>query len=226
MVEWLRDRRVLLVLDNFEQVIDAGPIVADLLRAADGPQGHRHQPGRRCTSRASRSTRSRACPRRRTRATCRARSGCSLPGASRGVDPGTLSQYAAVRLFIERAVAVKPGFAVTNDNAPAVAAISARLHGMPLAIELAAARIKLLSPDAILARLEHQLDVLAAGSRDLPARQQTLRGAIAWSYDLLDEGGAAAARSPVGLRRRLRPRVRGGDLRAGLGARRRPRSTG
>ena len=80
-----------------------------------------------------------------------------------------------------------PGSRVTNANAPAVAAISARLHGMPLAIELAAARIKLLSPEAILARLEHQLDVLAAGARDLPARQQTLRGAIAWSYDLLDE---------------------------------------
>src|SRR4029079_6666898 len=99
-----------------------------------------------------------------------------------------LGQYAAVRLFIERALAVRPSFAVTNDNAPAVAAITSRLHGMPLAIELAAARTKLLSPDAILARLEHQLDVLAVGSRDLPARQQTLRGAIAWSYDLLDEG--------------------------------------
>ena len=78
---------------------------------------------------------------------------------------------------------------MTNENAPAVAAISARLQGMPLAIELAAARVKILSPDAILARLDHQLDVLAAGSRDLPARQQTLRGAIAWSYDLLDPGG-------------------------------------
>jgi tetratricopeptide (TPR) repeat protein len=93
-----------------------------------------------------------------------------------------------VRLFVERAVAVRPGFTVTAENAPAVAAISARLHGMPLAIELAAARVKILSPDAILSRLDHQLDVLAAGSRDLPARQQTLRGAIAWSYDLLDPG--------------------------------------
>jgi tetratricopeptide (TPR) repeat protein len=76
---------------------------------------------------------------------------------------------------------------VTNENAPAVAGICARLHGMPLAIELAAARIKLLTPDAILRRLEHQLGVLAAGSRDLPERQQTLRGAIAWSYDLLSD---------------------------------------
>ncbi len=112
-----------------------------------------------------------------------------MPGETRDVRRRRRSsQYAAVRLFIERAVAVRPGFAVTNENAPAVAAICARLHGMPLAIELAAARIKLLSPDAILARLEHQLDVLAAGARDLPARQQTLRGAIAWSYDLLDDG--------------------------------------
>src|SRR6185369_3499839 len=84
--------------------------------------------------------------------------------------------------------AVRPGFQVTNENAPAVAAITARLHGMPLPIELAAARVKLLSPDAILGRLEHQLGVLAAGSRDLPERQQTLRGAIAWSYELLDGG--------------------------------------
>ena len=113
----------------------------------------------------------------------------NLGGETRIVDPVALGQYAAVRLFIERAVAVRPGFAVTNENAPAVAAISARLHGMPLAIELAAARIKILSPEAILARLDQQLDVLAAGSRDLPARQQTLRGAIAWSYDLLDDGG-------------------------------------
>ncbi len=110
-----------------------------------------------------------------------------LPGEARVLDLAALSQYAAVRLFIERALAVRPGFTVTNANAPAVAAISARLHGMPLAIELAAARMKLLSPEAILARLEHQLDVLAAGARDLPARQQTLRGAIAWSYDLLDD---------------------------------------
>ena len=112
----------------------------------------------------------------------------AMPGESRIVDPAAIEQYAAVRLFIERAVAVKPGFTVTNENAPAVAAICARLHGMPLAIELAAARIKLLSPEAILGRLEHQLDLLAAGARDLPPRQQTLRAAIAWSYDILDDG--------------------------------------
>jgi predicted ATPase len=113
----------------------------------------------------------------------------NLPRALREFDLDALNQFEAVRLFIARATAVKPGFAVTNANAPAVAGISARLHGMPLAIELAAARVKLLNPDQILARLEHHLALLTAGSRDLPERQQTLRGAIAWSYDLLDEGG-------------------------------------
>ena len=112
----------------------------------------------------------------------------NLPLALREYDLETLTTYEAVRLFIARASSVKPGFAVTNANAPAVAAISSTLHGMPLAIELAAARIKLLTPDQILARLEHHLDTLTAGSRDLPERQQTLRGAIAWSYDLLDDG--------------------------------------
>jgi len=188
LAEWLEPREVLVVLDNFEQVIDAAPVVADLLRAAD---------------------------RLRVIATSRAplrisgeqeypvpglpvppdptlQSGLDrlrLTGEERVVDAASIGHYEAVRLFVERALAVRPGFSVTNQNAPAVAAIAARLQGMPLAIELAAARIKLLTPEAILTRLEHQLDVLAAGGRDLPARQQTLRGAIAWSYDLLDEGG-------------------------------------
>ncbi len=112
----------------------------------------------------------------------------NLPRELREFDPEALQAFEAVRLFIARAAAIRPGFTVTNANAPAVAGIAARLHGMPLAIELAAARIKLLTPDQILARLEHHLAVLTAGSRDLPERQQTLRGAIAWSYDLLDEG--------------------------------------
>ncbi len=184
--DWLRDRRVLLVLDNFEQVGSAAPLVGDLLRAAPGLKVI-------VTSRAAlriSGEQEYPVPGLPTPPDLSQLSGLDrmqLPGESRALDLAALSQYAAVRLFIERAVAVRPGFTVTNDNAPAVAAISARLHGMPLAIELAAARIKLLSPDAILARLEHQLDVLAAGARDLPARQQTLRGAIAWSYDLLDE---------------------------------------
>ncbi|MFH1475574.1 MAG: hypothetical protein ABIG85_06920, partial [Chloroflexota bacterium] len=111
----------------------------------------------------------------------------NLPAAQRHPSPATLGQYEAVRLFIARAVAVRPDFAVTNENAPAVAGICARLHGMPLAIELAAARVKLLGPDQILERLESQLGLLTSTARDLPDRQRTLRGAIAWSCDLLDE---------------------------------------
>lgn len=187
LVDHLGPRRALLVLDNFEQVIDAAPLVADLLRS---------------------------CPRLSVVATSRSALRVSgeqeypvpglpvprdilalseleklnLPGGQRGLAAEGISQYEAVRLFIARAVAVRPDFRVTNENAPAVAGICARLQGMPLAIELAAARVKLLSPEAILGRLEHQLGVLAAGSRDLPERQQTLRGAIAWSHDLLGEG--------------------------------------
>ncbi len=188
LADWLRTRHVLLVLDNVEQVIDAGPIVADLLRAADGLTVI-------ATSRAPlriSGEQEYPVPGLPTPPDPSEMSGLerlSLAGGDRVLDATAVSQFAAVRLFIERAAAVKPGFAVTNANAPAVAGISARLHGMPLAIELAAARIKLLSPEAILTRLEHQLDVLAAGARDLPARQQTLRGAIAWSYEILDEPG-------------------------------------
>src|SRR6478735_4653443 len=186
--EWLASRTVLLVLDNFEQVVDAGPVIAGLLRAAPGLKAI-------ATSRAALHVSGEqeypvpGLPTPPDPSSLSGRERMQLPGRERGLDAATVSQYAAVRLFIERAVAVRPAFAVTNENAPAVAAIAARLHGMPLAIELAAARIKILSPEAILVRLEHQLDVLAAGGRDLPARQQTLRGAIAWSYDLLDDGG-------------------------------------
>jgi predicted ATPase len=108
-------------------------------------------------------------------------------------DPGhvpeleALSQYEAVKLFIDRARAARSDFAVTNENAPAVAEICTRLDGLPLGIELAASRIKLLSPQAILSRLGQRLDLLIATARNVPERQRTLRGAIEWSYGLLEE---------------------------------------
>ncbi len=99
-----------------------------------------------------------------------------------------------MKLFIARAQAARPDFTVTNDDAPAVAEICYRLDGLPLAIELAAARIKFFSPDALLARLERRLQVLTGGPRDLPLRQQTLRNTIDWSYNLLDPGEQALFR--------------------------------
>ena len=187
LADELAGKTVLLVLDNFEQVVSAGADVADLLRRCPSVRclvttrialhvsGEQEYPvpglpAPPDTSRLSEVERR------------------NLPAGLRDHDPATLTQFEAVRLFIARAGAVRPGFTVTNANAPAVAGIAARLHGMPLAIELAAARVKLLSPDQILARLDHHLATLTAGSRDLPERQQTLRGAIAWSYDLLDDG--------------------------------------
>jgi predicted ATPase/class 3 adenylate cyclase len=183
LVDWLTGKTALFVLDNLEQVLGAGAVIAELLRAAPGLKIL-------ATSRA---------PLRVSGEQEFPVPGLPVPPdpghlggygqvqlGGAGLDPARLTTYEAVRLFIARALSVRPGFEVTNENAPAVAAICARLHGMPLAIELAAARVRLLSPDAILARLEHQLNLLAAGARDLPERQQTLRGAIAWSYDLLD----------------------------------------
>ena len=164
LAEWLGQRGILLVLDNFEQVIAGAPVVADLLRAAPALKVI-------ATSRAAlriSGEQEYPVPGLPTPPDPSQLSGLermSLPGGQRGLDAAGVGQYAAVRLFIDRAMAVRPTFAVTNENAPAVAAISSRLQGMPLAIELAAARVKLLSPDAILARLEHQLDILASGGR-------------------------------------------------------------
>jgi predicted ATPase/class 3 adenylate cyclase len=187
LVEWLAAKQALLVLDNFEQVIEGAPVVADLLRGAPRLAAI-------VTSRAPLRISGEqeypvpGLPAPRDILALSDLEKMNLPAEDRQLDAASATQYEAVRLFVARALAVRPDFRVTNDNAPAVAGIAARLHGMPLAIELAAARVKLLTPDAILERLEHQLGVLAAGSRDLPQRQQTLRGAIAWSHNLLGEG--------------------------------------
>jgi predicted ATPase len=111
----------------------------------------------------------------------------ALPDAKSVVSVSELSKFSAVSLFVQRAAAVRPDFEITEENAPIVAEICARLDGLPLAIELAAARIKLLSVSAMRARLASRLQLLTGGARDLPARQQTLRQAIDWSYDLLAE---------------------------------------
>ena len=111
----------------------------------------------------------------------------ALPDLAHLPAPQDLRQYAAVDLFVQRASSVRPDFAITDKNTAAVAAICVHLDGLPLAIELAAARINVLSPTALLPRLEKRFEVLRAGTRDLPPRLQTLRSAIDWSYDLLDQ---------------------------------------
>ena len=174
VVEFLATRRILLVLDNVEQVAGAASVLGDLLKAG---------PDLRVVA--------------TSRSLLHVYGEQEYPVPPLGVpDPAHLptleamTQYEAVALFIARAMAAKPDFMVSNENAPAVAAITARLDGLPLAIELAAARVKLLNPQAMLPRLESRLALLGSGgSRDLPARQQTLRGAIDWSYGLLDEPG-------------------------------------
>ena len=164
-------KQLLLMLDNVEHLVEAAPLVGELLGAAPGLTVV-------ATSRIPlrlRAEREYAVPT------------LTLP---RRKPPPTLeqmTQFEAVRLFIDRAQAVKSDFIVSNENAPAVAEICHRLDGLPLAIELAAARIRMLSPQAMLTRLEQRLPMLTGGARDAPARQQTLRNAIAWSYDLLGQ---------------------------------------
>jgi predicted ATPase len=160
------------LLDNFEQVLGAAPDVTELLAVAPGLK---------------------------VLATSRAPLGLygekeyavpplSVPDVRHLPDFKALSQYEAVRLFIERAKSAKADFEVTDESAPAVAEICVRLDGLPLAIELAAARIKMLPPKAILQRLGSRLKLLTGGARDLPERQRTLRATIEWSHALLDEG--------------------------------------
>jgi predicted ATPase/DNA-binding SARP family transcriptional activator len=170
LIEALRDRHMLLVLDNFEQVLPAATLVAELLAAA--PWLH--------VLVTSRSMLHIYGEHEFTVLPLPAPDPARLPALEE------LGQIAAVQLFVERAQAVKPDFGLTRANAQTVAEICARLEGMPLAIELAAAWIRSFSAHALLARLSNRLALLTGGPRDLPARQQTLRGAIAWSYGLLD----------------------------------------
>jgi predicted ATPase/class 3 adenylate cyclase/DNA-binding CsgD family transcriptional regulator len=168
----LREKQLLLLLDNFEQVVGAALQVAALL--ARCPKLHVL-----VTSRAVLHVRGEqefAVP------------PLAVPDPTHFPDLVTLSQYEAVALFIARAQAVQPEFHLTTVNAPAVAEICVRLDGLPLAIELAAARSKVLPPRALLARLGQRFTLLTSGAQDVPARQQTLRNTIAWSYDLLDAG--------------------------------------
>jgi non-specific serine/threonine protein kinase len=165
----LADKQLLLVLDNFERLVDAAAVVADLLARAPclkvlvTSRTPLHVYGEREFPLPP----------------------FALPDMDRLPSVERLCLYEAVRLFIERAQAVKPDFAVTSANAPAVAEICSRLDGLPLAIELAAARVKVLPPQALLKRLEQRLPLLTGGAQTLPARQQTMRDAIAWSHDLL-----------------------------------------
>lgn len=172
LIAWLRTRSVLLVLDNFEHLLPAAPQLADILVA---------------------------CPDVRVLVTSRARlhvrgerelivSPLSVPAPDREVSSEDQGRYAAIALFTQRARAVNPSFDRDASLAPVVAEICRSLDGLPLAIELAAARIKLLPPRALLVRLRQRLDVLADGPRDLPTRQRTLENAIGWSYDLLTVG--------------------------------------
>jgi predicted ATPase len=166
----LEPKAVLIVLDNFEQVVAAAPIVARLVRA---------------------------CPRLAMLVTSRAVlrldgerefqvGPLDLPDPGDG-DTDELARNESVALFMDRARSISPDLALTERTAPAIAEICRRLDGLPLAIELAAARIKVLDPEAMLARLGRRLPLLTAGPRDAPERQRTLRAAIEWSYDLLDQ---------------------------------------
>ena len=172
VTEHVRAKKLLLVLDNFEQILPAATTVSSLL--ADAPQ-LKVLTSSRAPLRISGEQEFPIPP-------------LELPDPERLPSLEVLAQSDAVRLFIERARAVRPDFMVTAENASAVAEICFRLDGLPLALELAAARVKMLNPQAMLPRLKQGLDLLASSAPDRTDRQRTLRGAIAWSYDLLDEG--------------------------------------
>lgn len=156
LVTALHDRNILLVIDNFEQVLDAATTLTTLLAAVPGI-------AMLVTSRV-----------------------LLRVSAENSYEVGPLAEESSVNLFTERARAVKPDFEVTADNADVISRVCATVDGMPLAIELAAARIRVLSPAELLERLDRQLTVLVSGARDLPERQQTLRRTIEWSAQLLE----------------------------------------
>ena len=171
LAEQLGDGRWLLILDNLEQVVQAARDLGELLGRCAGVDIL-------ATSRTVlglRAEREYPVP------------PLPLPVYSAGAPVGQLASSPAVALFLDRARAVRPGFALTEDNAEAVAQICRRLEGLPLAIELAAARTRLLDPDALLRRLESSLDALGTGAVDLPERQRTLRATVEWSTGLLDD---------------------------------------
>ncbi|HSK52201.1 MAG TPA: tetratricopeptide repeat protein [Clostridia bacterium] len=187
IAEVVGDGRVLFVLDNFEQVIDAAPVVPELLARVPGLKVVvSSRTALRVSGEQEFAVPGLPSPPDPSRLPELEQ--LNLPPELREIKAATLDGFEAAQLFLARARAIRPEFQLTDANAPAVARIAARLHGMPLAIELAAARIKLLSPDQIASRLEDHLALLTSGSRDLPERQQTLRGAIAWSYELLEPG--------------------------------------
>ena len=170
LYDFLRTKRMLLLLDNFEQVVAAAPAVTALLGE---------------------------CPKLKILVTSReplrvrgehelAVPPLAVPNLAHVPKSKELLLYAAVALFVQRTQAARADFSITTDNAITVAEICSRLDGLPLALELAAARARVLSPESILLRLQNRLELLRAGPRDLPPRQQTLRNTIAWSYDLLD----------------------------------------
>jgi non-specific serine/threonine protein kinase len=171
LIDHLRGKSILLVIDNFEQVSPAASILAEILASA---------------------------PRMKMLVTSREVLHLTMeceymvpplatPENLKEPSLDELSRYDAIRLFVERAREVKANFTLTEANARSVAAICAGLDGLPLAIELAAARVKLLSPEAILTRLKHRLKLLTGGARDLPARQRTMSGTVEWSYNLLSK---------------------------------------
>jgi predicted ATPase/class 3 adenylate cyclase len=185
LIDHVKDKALLVVLDNFEQVLPAGASVSRVLKEAAEIKFI-------ATSRA---------PLRLYGEQEFPIPPLALPDASGPHSSAAISDYEGIRLFIERALAVKPDFEVTDENAEAVVQICELLDGLPLAVELAAARIRLFSPQAMLSRLQSNLSDLSGGARDLPQRQQTLRGAISWSYDLLaDDVKTLMARFAVFVR--------------------------